>query len=166
MRRIGIGSDSLVSNTAVSLAGIELSQRRPCGVAHVTVPVLTGPAHADRTAILGHVGNNDDLRTAWHAPSFDEDVELDFAKTAGKSNLLRGRDVLIAEEDDAVIIVGALDSGEHLVVDGSGQVDKSISASVPCRSTCRERGSWQRNPGCRESRGAHRGDGRDFRTAH
>ena len=114
MRRIGIGSDSLVSNTAVSLAGIELSQRRPCGVAHVTVPVLTGPAHADRTAILGHVGNNDDLRTAWHAPSFDEDVELDFAKTAGKSNLLRGRDVLIAEEDDAVIIVGALDSGEGI----------------------------------------------------
>src|SRR6516164_199864 len=97
--------------------------RRPCGVAHVTVPVLTGPAHADRTAILGHVGNNDDLRTAWYAPSFAEDVELDFAKTAGKSNLLRGRDVLIAEEYDAVIIVGALDSGEHLVVDGSGQVD-------------------------------------------
>ena len=27
MRRIGIGSGSLVSNTAVSLAGIELSQR-------------------------------------------------------------------------------------------------------------------------------------------
>jgi len=28
MRRIGIGSGSLVSNTAVSLAGIELSPRR------------------------------------------------------------------------------------------------------------------------------------------
>ena len=48
---------------------------------------------------LGHVGNNDDLGTAWHAPSFAEDVELDFAKTAGKGNLLRGRNVLIAEED-------------------------------------------------------------------
>src|SRR5207253_186137 len=39
----------------------------------------------------------------------------------------------------------------------------SISASVPCRSTCRQRGSWQRNRGCRKSRGARRGDGRDFR---
>jgi hypothetical protein len=46
-----------------------------------------------------------------------------FAKTAGKRHLLRGRDVLIAEEDDGVIIVGVFDSGERLVVDGSGQVD-------------------------------------------
>ena len=80
-------------------------------------------AHADRTAILGHVGDDDDLRAALHAPSFTEDVELDFAKTAGKRHLLQGRDVLIAEEDDGVIIVGAFDSGERLVVDGSGQVD-------------------------------------------
>jgi hypothetical protein len=31
--------------------------------------------------------------------------------------------VLIAEEDDGVIIVGAFDSGERLLVDESGQVD-------------------------------------------
>ena len=55
--------------------------------------------------------------------SSQEDVELDFAKTAGKRHLLQGRDLLIAEEDDGVIIVGAFDSGERLVVDGSGQVD-------------------------------------------
>jgi hypothetical protein len=71
------------------------------------MPVLAGPAHADRMAILGHIGDNDDLRTAWHAPSFAVDVELDFAKTASKGNLLRGCDLLIAKEDDAVIIVGA-----------------------------------------------------------
>jgi len=46
-----------------------------------------------------------------HTSSFIEDVELDFAKTVGKRPLLRGRDVLIAEEDYGVIIVGALDSG-------------------------------------------------------
>ena len=45
------------------------------------MPVLAGTAHAYRAAILGHVGDDDDLRAAWHAPSFTEDVELDFAKT-------------------------------------------------------------------------------------
>ena len=67
------------------------------------MPVLAGAAHADRTAILGHVGDDDDLWTAWHAPSFAEDVELNFAKTAGKGHLLRRCDVLIAEEDYGVI---------------------------------------------------------------
>jgi hypothetical protein len=51
---------------------------------------------------------------------FAEDVELDFAKTASKGNL-SGGDVLIAEEDYGVIIVGALDS-ERLVVYGSGKI--------------------------------------------
>src|SRR5260370_11646073 len=87
------------------------------------MPVLAGAAHADRTAVLGGVGNDDDLRAARHAPPFAEDVELDLAKMAGEGNLLWGRDVLIAEEDHAVIIVGPLDRGECLVVDGSGQID-------------------------------------------
>src|ERR1700681_3096892 len=87
------------------------------------MPVLAGAPHADRTAVLGGVGNDDDLRAARHAPSFAEDVELDLAKTAAEGNLLWGRDVLIVEEDHAVIIVGPLDRGECLVVDGSGQID-------------------------------------------
>jgi hypothetical protein len=41
----------------------------------------------------------------------------------------------------------------------------AVSASVPCRPTCHLRGSWQRNRGFRESLGARRGDGRNFRTA-
>jgi hypothetical protein len=44
--------------------------------------------------------------------------EFDLAKTAGEGNLLRGRDLLIAEENHAVIIVSPLDRGERLVVDG------------------------------------------------
>src|SRR5258705_10413860 len=87
------------------------------------MPVLAGAAHADRTALLGHVGYDDDLWAARHAPSFAEDVELDLAKTVGEGDLLRGRDVLIAEEDHAVVIVGPLDRGERLVVDGFGQID-------------------------------------------
>src|ERR1700745_4222132 len=87
------------------------------------MPVLAGAAHADRTAVLGHVGYDDDLWAARHAPSFAEDVELDLAKTVGEGDLLRGRDVLIAEEDHAVVIVGPLDRGERLVVDGFGQID-------------------------------------------
>src|SRR3984893_7265800 len=87
------------------------------------MPVLAGAAHPDRTAVLGHVGYDDDLRAVRHTPSFAEDVELDLAKTAGEGDVLRGRDVLIAEEDHAVVIVGPLDRGERLVVDGSGQID-------------------------------------------
>src|SRR4029077_11932715 len=87
------------------------------------MPVLAGAAHADRTAVRGHVRSDDDLRAARYAPSFAEDVELDLAKTVGESNLLRGRDVLIAKEDHAVAIVGPLDRGERLVVDGFGQID-------------------------------------------
>src|ERR1700730_6467909 len=87
------------------------------------MPVLAGAAHADRTAVLGGVGNDDDIRAARHGPWSAEDVELDLAKTAGEGNLLWGRDVLIVEEDYAVIIVGPLDRGECLVADGSGQID-------------------------------------------
>jgi len=107
------------------------------------VPVLAGAAHADRTAILGHVGDDDDLWTAWHAPSFAEDVELNFAKTAGKGHLLRGRDVLIAEEDYGVIIVSALDGGERLVVDGSGQIDTAyLGAERGARRNNLDRHWW------------------------
>src|SRR6266851_2507125 len=87
------------------------------------MPVLTGAAHADRTALLGHVGYDDDLRAARHALSFAEDVELDLAKTAGEGDLFRGRDVLIAEEDHAVIVIGPLDRGKRAIVDGWGQID-------------------------------------------
>ena len=45
------------------------------------------------------------------------------------------------------------------------RVKLHISASVPYRSTCRQRDSGHRNRGCRESRGARRGGGQDFRTA-
>src|SRR5271170_2099794 len=86
------------------------------------MPILAGAAHADRTTVLSHVGHDDNLRAARHAPSFSKDVELDLAKTAGEGNLLRGRDVLIAEEDHAVIIVGPLDRSKRLIVDGSGQI--------------------------------------------
>jgi hypothetical protein len=40
--------------------------------------------------------------------------------------------MLIAEEDDGVIIVGALDSGKRLVVDGSGQVDTADLGPERC----------------------------------
>ena len=68
---------------------------------HVAMPVFAGAVHADRTAVLGHVGYDDDLRAARHASSFAENVELDLAKMARERNWFRGRDVLITEEDDA-----------------------------------------------------------------
>src|SRR5260221_9988649 len=82
------------------------------------MPVLAGAAHADRTAVIGHVGYDDDLRAARHAPSFAEDVELDLAKTAGGGDPLRGRDVLIAGENHAAGIGSPPDRGGRLVVGG------------------------------------------------
>ena len=82
------------------------------------MPALASATYANRLAILCDVGHYDDFGTTGNAPSLSEDVEFDLAKTAGEGNLLRGRDLLIAEENHAVIIVSPLDRGERLVVDG------------------------------------------------
>ena len=58
-----------------------------------------------------------------HAPALTEDVELDLAEAAGERDLLRRRDGLVAEEDDAVFVVGAFDRGETGVVERPGQID-------------------------------------------
>ena len=97
--------------------------RRPRRVAHVAVPVLAGAADADRPAVLGHVGDDDDLRAAGHAPALAENVEFDLAEAAGEGDLLRGRDSLVAEEDDAMLVIGALDRGEGRIVERPGQID-------------------------------------------
>jgi hypothetical protein len=54
------------------------------------VPVLASASDADRAAILGNIGNHDDLGAARHAPALAEDVEFDLTEAAGKGNLLGG----------------------------------------------------------------------------
>ena len=74
-------------------------------------------------AVLGDVGDHDDLRAARHAPPFAEDVEFDLAEAAGEGDLLRRRDPLAAKEDDTMRVVGPLDRGERGVVQRAGQID-------------------------------------------
>jgi hypothetical protein len=51
--------------------------------------------------------------------------------------------VLIAEEDYGVIIVSALDGGERLVVDGSGQIDTAdLGAERGARRNNLDRHWW------------------------
>jgi len=99
------------------------SRARTRRVAHIAMPVFAGTTDADRLAILGDVGDYDDLRAAGHAPPFAEDVELDLAKAAGEGNLLGRRDVLAAKEDHAILVVSPLDCGKRGVIMGSGEID-------------------------------------------
>src|SRR6266403_3525210 len=75
-----------------------------------------------RLAALCNVGDNHDLRAARHAPAFAGDVEFDLAKAAGEGNLLWWRNVLVAKENDAVLVVGPLDRGERGIVERSGEI--------------------------------------------
>jgi hypothetical protein len=104
----------------------------------------------ETTTISGLPGTFYPGELLYSPPSFAEDVELNFAKTAGKGHLLPGRDVLIAEEDYGVIIVSALDGGERLVVEpdvtGSGAIDtnKDIAeCHCPSPGLGRQRYAWE-----------------------
>jgi hypothetical protein len=87
------------------------------------MPVLASTAHADRTAILGNVRDHNDLRAARHAPAFAENVEFDLAEAAGEGDLPGWRDMLLAEEDDPILVIRPLDRGERGVVERLGQID-------------------------------------------
>ena len=97
--------------------------RRPRRVAHVAVPVLAGAADADRLAVLGQVRDDDDLRSVRYAPALAENVELDLAEAAREGDLLRWRDILVAEKDDAMLVIRTLDRGEGRIVERLGQID-------------------------------------------
>src|SRR5580704_10997761 len=87
------------------------------------MPILAGATHADRLTVLGDVRHHHDLRAARDAPPLAENVEFDLAKAAGEGNLLRRRDVPVAKEDHAVLVVRSLDLGEGGVVKRAGQID-------------------------------------------
>ena len=86
------------------------------------MPVFPRARDAYGFGILGDVGHHDDLGAAGDAPAFAEDVELDLPEAAGEGNLLRRGDALVAEEDDAVLIIGVIDLGENCLIQRGGQV--------------------------------------------
>src|SRR5579862_6191243 len=97
--------------------------RWPRGIAHVAVPVLAGAADADRTIVLGDIGDDDDFGAARHTPALAEDVEFDFAEPPREGDLLAWREVLVAKEDHAVSVEGILDRAKGGVVERGGQID-------------------------------------------
>src|SRR2546428_9199383 len=124
--RSGTGELGVSQREPVQLGDLDGVQDGPAwwsrGVAHVAVPVLAGAADAGRPTALGDVGQDDDLGVAGHAPALAEDVEFDLAEAARERHLLRGRDRLPTEEDDAVFVVGAFDRGERGVVERPGEI--------------------------------------------
>jgi hypothetical protein len=84
------------------------------------VPVFSGAADAHWSVSFGDVGDNDDFWIARNAPALTEYIELDFAKAASERDLLCRTEALVAEEDDAMQIVGVLNRGKDFVPEGLG----------------------------------------------
>src|SRR5438445_3457418 len=124
--RRGTGELGVSQRKPVQLGDLDGVQDGPARwsrrVAHVAVPVLAGTADAGRSTAFRDVGQDDDLGVAGHAPPLTEDVEFDLAEAARERHLLRGRDRLPTEEDDAVFVVGAFDRGERGVVERPGEI--------------------------------------------
>ena len=59
-----------------------------------------------------------------------ERVHLEVAEVAAEGDVLVGRDVLVAEEQDLVVDEGLLELGEGRVVERLGQVEPVISAPM------------------------------------
>lgn len=85
------------------------------------MPELAGVPQADGLAVFDDVGNDENLGMPGQQELL-EHMDLQHAKTTAESDVLFGCDALIAEHHDVIVQVGAVDAGEILVVDGSGQV--------------------------------------------
>jgi hypothetical protein len=96
---------------------------RLCRVAHVAVPILPGTTHSHRTTSLGNVRNDDNLRVTWHAPALTKYIQFNLTEAAGECDLLWWSETLVAEEDDAVGVIGLFNLGKGRVVQGVGQID-------------------------------------------
>src|SRR5690606_35790656 len=106
-----------------NLAGIE--ERAAAGylqVAEVRVPEEAGVLRADGPAVLDDVRDDEDLgmaRTAAILP----DVMLELAKAAAEGDVLLGRELLVAEEDDLVLVQEIDDLPEYVLRQLAGEVD-------------------------------------------
>jgi hypothetical protein len=50
-------------------------------------------------------------------------MDMEIAEAPAEGNVLRGRQILIAENQDAVVEMGLLDAGEGVVRQWSGEID-------------------------------------------
>ena len=94
------------------------------GVAHVGVPLAAGAFHADLLAlVVEDIGKLVDIRRSVDAKDLRIVVLLDRAKAGGERNLLVSGQVLVPEEDDAVLIERLLDLVECRIIDRLRNVD-------------------------------------------
>ena len=127
---------------------------------------MPGLAEGARIPLL--LDDLEDIRILIHA--LDKGVVVDLAEPLGEGDLLLGRELLVAEEDDEMIEPGVIDLGERFIVDvceidaadqgaaGAGDglnLDASIGCLDPSRG-CHGRPpqecnmssrSWSRRPG-------------------
>ena len=81
------------------------------------------PVAADVVLLLGLLAHLGDHRIALDRR--EEAVDVDGAPALGEGDVLLGRKLLVAEEDDAVRVIGAANLGELLVVRPRRQVGAS-----------------------------------------
>src|SRR5690242_15340933 len=85
--------------------------------------ILPGTTHSHRTTSVGNVRNDDNFRVARHAPALTKYIQFNVTEAAGECDLLWWSETLIAEEDDAVGVIGLFNLGKGRVVQGVGQID-------------------------------------------
>ena len=83
------------------------------------MPELARIPQADGLAILDDIGDDQDLGVVGQQELF-EHMDLQHAETAAEGDLLFGGDALVAEHDDVMVQVCAVDAGEVLLVDWTG----------------------------------------------
>src|SRR5689334_8102939 len=77
---------------------------------------------ADGLAVLQDVRNHEQLGKPGAATVL-ADMDLELAEAAAERNVLLGRELLVAEVDDFVLVEELDDLAEHRIVDGPGQID-------------------------------------------
>ncbi|MNG94197.1 hypothetical protein D3C79_532020 [compost metagenome] len=90
-------------------------------VGQVRMPELAGITQANVATVLDDVGNDQDLGMAGQQELL-EHMDLQFAETATELDVLLRGDALVAEHQDVVVEVGAVNTGEILGFDRFGQV--------------------------------------------
>jgi hypothetical protein len=121
-RRVLVGEQRVAAGGRQFLRMQHRAEARPVLVRQVGMPEVAGVAQADGLAVLAdvrhdeHLGLRRQLELAQH-------VDLQRAPAAAERDLLRRRDVLVAEHEDVVRQVGAVQAREVVGVEREGEVE-------------------------------------------
>jgi len=114
------------------LARIEQrSETRPLGIAEVRMPEVARVLAADRFAVLDHVGDDEDLRITGPAAVLPH-VVLERAETPAERDVLLGGELLVAKEDDFMLVQRFPDLFEAALVELPRQIDSTDFSAQRC----------------------------------